>query len=150
MRQSVPKSAGSTLIEVLLVLVMLLAAAGALIHFRILMQHQQVRLELRAAAMRLLASKLEDLQAFSQLRVSATETNYQSIRSNQGGVMPAGRYSEASHDLDLHWRVTDLPAWPGWDLPAGKGVLVQVEWLSDGERLQVQQATLLLPLRLEP
>ncbi len=143
-------AAGSMLVEVMLGLLILLAAAGSLVHYRIGLQRQEEGLEQQASAWRLLADKTEDLRGFVVLHHSSDHPSYEDIHSQQGGLLVAGSYPGIAGPMILDWQVNDLPALPGWDLPAGKEVQIQVSWSANGKDRRVQQAILLVPLTPEP
>ena len=123
---------GSTLVEVLVAMVIMLTGAASLMGLQMQLLRSQRASQQHTEAMRLAQGKLEELRGFQTLHRQPGAFAYQDIASDRGGERPAGWHAEGR--LQLSWRTQDGPPLASLGtLPAYKRVAVQALWL-DGDQ----------------
>ena len=123
---------GSTLVEVLVAMVIMLTGAASLMGLQMQLLRSQRASQQHTEAMRLAQGKLEELRGFQTLHRQPGAFAYQDIASDRGGGRPAGWHAEGR--LQLSWRTQDGPPLASLgNLPAYKRVAVQALWL-DGDQ----------------
>ncbi len=119
---------GSTLVEVLVALVILLTGAVSLTGLQMQLLRSERSSQQHAEAMRLAQGKLEELRGFQALHRQPGVFAYQDIASDQGGERLAGLLDGGR--FQLNWRSQDGPPLASLgNLPAYKRVEVQALWL---------------------
>ncbi len=124
---------GSTLIEVLVAMAIMLTGAASLMGLQMQLLRSLRSSQQHSGAMQLAQGKLEELRGFQTVYRQPGLFAYQDIDSDRGGEHLAGWHSGGR--LQLSWRSQDGPPLASLgNLPAYKRVEVQTLWLGGDQQ----------------
>ena len=124
---------GSTLVEVLVAMAIMLTGAASLMGLQMQLLRSQRSSQQHTEAMILAQGKLEELRGFQTLHRQPGVFAYQDIANDRGGERHAGWHSGGR--LQLSWRSQDGPPLASLgNLPAYKRVAVQALWLDGNQQ----------------
>lgn len=133
MRNSIFKTKGFSLLEVLIAFAIIMVSVVSLVSLHRFYIKSEANAAMLNGAIQLAQSKLDDLRTFDSIAAASGAVAYNDIVSNAGGTIAATSQSVGSYTYNLSWGVTDSDL-TGFTIPSdntvypSKDITVTVTW----------------------